>query len=132
MGWFDLLAVQGTLKSLLQHHNSKASVVWHSVFFMVQFSHPYMTTGKKHIFDYSGMERFSFLFLSPLFLLTFGIIWISNSDESGRNKRLFLFLNYKCGWASLYVLVSCSGFLICELASYIWFSIFFLFILLLV
>ena len=46
MHWFDLLAVQGTLKSLLQHHSSKASVLWHSAFFIVQVSHPYMTTGK--------------------------------------------------------------------------------------
>ena len=44
--WFDLLAVQGTLKSLLQQHNSKASILWHSAFFKVQVSHPYMTTGK--------------------------------------------------------------------------------------
>ena len=44
--WFDLLAVQGTLKSLLQHHSSKASIIWCSTFFMVQLSHPYMTTGK--------------------------------------------------------------------------------------
>ena len=44
--WFGLLAVQGTLKSLLQHHNLKASVLWHSAFFMVQLSHVYMTTGK--------------------------------------------------------------------------------------
>ena len=43
---FALLSVQGTLKSLLQHHSSKASILWHSVFFMVQLSHPYMTTGK--------------------------------------------------------------------------------------
>ena len=42
----DLLAVQGTLRSLLQHHSSKASILWHSAFFMVQLSHPYMTTGK--------------------------------------------------------------------------------------
>ena len=42
----DLLAVQGTLKSLLQHHSSKASILWHSAFFTVQLSHPYMTTGK--------------------------------------------------------------------------------------
>ena len=42
----DLLAVQGTLKSLLQHHSSKASIIWHSGFFIVQLSHPYMTTGK--------------------------------------------------------------------------------------
>ena len=46
MDWLDLLAVQGTLKSLLQHHNSKASILWHSAFFTVQLSHPYMTTGK--------------------------------------------------------------------------------------
>ena len=44
--WFDLLAVQGTLKSLLQHHSSKASILWRSAFFMVQLSHPYVTTGK--------------------------------------------------------------------------------------
>ena len=44
--WFDLLAVHGTLKSLLQQHNSKASILWCSAFFMVQLSHPYMTTGK--------------------------------------------------------------------------------------
>ena len=46
MDWLDLLEVQGTLKSLLQHHSSKASILWHSAFFIVQFSHPYMTTGK--------------------------------------------------------------------------------------
>ena len=44
--WFDLLAVQGTLKSLLQHHNSKASILWHSAFFIVRSSHQYMTTRK--------------------------------------------------------------------------------------
>ena len=46
MDWLDLLAVQGTLKSLLQHHSTKASILWHSAFFTVQLSHPYMTTGK--------------------------------------------------------------------------------------
>ena len=46
MDWLDLLAAQGTLKSLLQHHSSKASVLWHSAFFIVQPSHPYMTIGK--------------------------------------------------------------------------------------
>ena len=46
IAWFDLLALQGTLKSLLQHHSLKASVLGHSAFFMVQLSHPYMTTGK--------------------------------------------------------------------------------------
>ena len=46
MDWLDLLAAQGTLKSLLQHHSSKASILWRSAFFIVQFSHPYMITGK--------------------------------------------------------------------------------------
>ena len=46
MDWLDLLAVQGTLKSLLQHHSSKASILWRSAFFTLQLSHPYMTTGK--------------------------------------------------------------------------------------
>ena len=46
INWFDLHAVQGTLKSLLQHHSTKASILWHPAFFMVQLSHPYMTTGK--------------------------------------------------------------------------------------
>ena len=46
MDWLDLLEVQGTLKSLLQHHSSKASILWYSAFFIVQLSHPYMTTGK--------------------------------------------------------------------------------------
>ena len=46
MDWLDLLAVEETLKSLLQHHSSKASILWRSAFFIVQLSHPYMTTGK--------------------------------------------------------------------------------------
>ena len=46
MDWLDLLTVQGTLKSLLQHHSSKASILWCSAFFTVQLSHPYMTRGK--------------------------------------------------------------------------------------
>ena len=46
MDWLDLLVVQGTLQSLLQHHNSKVSILWRSAFFTVQLSHPYMTTGK--------------------------------------------------------------------------------------
>ena len=54
--WLDLLAVQGTLKSLLQHHSSKASILWHSAFFMVQLSHPYVNTGKK-----AGLTRGTFV-----------------------------------------------------------------------
>ena len=62
--WFDLLAVQGTLNSLLQHHSSKASILWHSAFFTVQLSHPYMTTGKttaltRQIFVGKVMSLFS-------------------------------------------------------------------------
>jgi len=49
MDWLDLLAVQGTFKSLLQHHSSKASILWCSAFFIVQLSHPYMTTGKPYL-----------------------------------------------------------------------------------
>ena len=49
--WLDLLTVQGTLKSLLQYHSSKASILWHSAFFIVQLSHPYMTTGKTIAFS---------------------------------------------------------------------------------
>ena len=51
MDWLDLLVVQGTLKRLLQHHSSKASILQHSAFFTVQLSHPYMTTGKNHSLD---------------------------------------------------------------------------------
>ena len=55
MGWFDLLTVQGTLKNLLQHHNSKASILQHSAFFMVQLSQPYMTTGKTRAWLYGPL-----------------------------------------------------------------------------
>ena len=51
MDWLDLLSVQGTLKSLVQHHSSKASILQHSAFCIVQLSYPYMTTGKNHSFD---------------------------------------------------------------------------------
>ena len=51
MDWFDLLAIQGTLKSLLQHQSSKASILWHSAFFIVQLSHPYLITGKNCSLD---------------------------------------------------------------------------------
>ena len=56
MDWLDLLAVQETLKSLLQHHSSKESILWHSAFFMVQLSHPHMTTGKT-----IGLTRWTFI-----------------------------------------------------------------------
>ena len=56
MDWLDLLAVQGILKSLLQHHSLKASILQHSAFFIVQLSHPYMTTGKT-----TGLTRWTFV-----------------------------------------------------------------------
>ena len=59
MDWLDLLEVQGTLKSLLHHHSSKASILWHSAFFTVHLSHPYMTTGKTIkivVLDYSRLQ----------------------------------------------------------------------------
>ena len=55
--WFDLLPVQGTLKCILQHHSLKVSILWCSAFFMVWLSHPYMTTGKNHSFEYLGLCR---------------------------------------------------------------------------
>ena len=60
MDWLDLLAVQGTLKSLLQHHSSKASILWRSAFFTVQLSHPYVTTGKT-----IALTRWTFVVLPP-------------------------------------------------------------------
>ena len=74
MDWLDLLAVQGTLKSLLHHHNSKTSILWHSAFFMVQLSHPYMTTGKTIALTRwtFGAKVLSLLFnILPRFVITF-------------------------------------------------------------
>ena len=65
--WLDLLAVQGTLKSLLQHHSSKVSVLQCSVFFMVQLSHPYMTTGKTIVLTRQG-------FVSKVISLLFNML----------------------------------------------------------
>ena len=70
MDWLDLLAVQGTLKSLLQHHSSKASVLWCSVFFVVQLSHPYLTTGKT-----IALTRWTFV--SKLMSLLLNILCLS-------------------------------------------------------
>ena len=67
MDWLDLLAVQGTLKSLLQHHSSKASIPWHSAFFIVQLSHPYVTTGKTIVLT-------SWTFLGKVIVLLFNML----------------------------------------------------------
>ena len=90
MDWLDLLAVQGTLKSLLQHHSSKASILWRSAFFTVQISHPYMTTGKtialtRWIFvgkimslPFNMLSRFVIAFLSRSRHLL--ILWLQSSS----------------------------------------------------
>ena len=65
MGWLDLLAVQRTLKSLLQHHTSKASILQHSAFFIVQLSHPYMTTGKDQPRQHIKKQRHYFANKGP-------------------------------------------------------------------
>ena len=67
MDWLDLLAVQGTLKSLLQHHSPKASILWHSAFFTVQLSHPYITTGKTiALTRWTFVDKVMSLFLNML------------------------------------------------------------------
>ena len=68
--WFHLLAVQGTLKSLLQHHSSKSSIIWHSAFFIGQLSYPYMTTGKTIAFFVGKVMSLLFNMLSRL-VITF-------------------------------------------------------------
>ena len=78
--WFDL-AVQGTLKSLLQHHTSKASILWHSAFFTVQLSHPYMTTGKTKALTDRPLLAMSLLFIM---LSRLGITFLP------RSKRLLI------------------------------------------
>ena len=87
INWFDLLAVQGTLKSLLQHCSSKASILKHSAFFMVQLSHPYMTTEKKHRFDYVNPTNF---FLG--IMLYYFVCLISLLDTSKINTKWVLAL----------------------------------------
>ena len=75
--WFDLLAVQGIPRSLLQHHSSKASVLWCSAFFMVEHSHPYMTTGKTiplTIRTFVGKVTSLFLFFFSLIFISWRLI----------------------------------------------------------
>ena len=72
--WFDLLAVQGTLKSLLEHHNSKASILWHSALFMVQSFHPHVTAGKTlalTIWTFVGKVTSLFFNMLSRFVITF-------------------------------------------------------------
>ena len=82
---FDLLAVQGTLKTLLQHYSSKASIIWHSVFFMVQLLHPYMTTGKTIALttDFCGKVM---LLLLLLLLSCFSHLWFCATPETAAHQ----------------------------------------------
>ena len=81
--WFDLLAVQETLKSLLEHHNWKASILWSSAFFMIQLSHPYMTNGKPIILTIQT-------FVSKMISLIFNTLSRFVIDFLPRNKRLLI------------------------------------------
>ena len=83
MDWLDFLAVQGTFKSLLQHHSSKASILWHSAFFIVQFSHPYVTTGK----TIASTRR---TFVSKVMSLLFNMLSRVVIDFLPRSKRLLI------------------------------------------
>ena len=80
--WFDVLAVQGTLKSLFQCHSLKASILWHSAFFMAQFSHPYMTTGKT-------IALTVWMFASRVMFLLFNILSRFVIAFIPRSKSLF-------------------------------------------
>ena len=86
INWLDLLAVQGTLKSLLQHHSSKASILQHSAFFMVQLSHPYMTTGKTIALTIgtfvSKVMSLLFFFLYFFYIYIFFIIFSPFSEHA--------------------------------------------------
>ena len=83
MDWFDLPAVQGTLKSLLQHHSSKASIHRHSAVFMVQLSHPYTTTRKTIVFDYVDLCQKSNVSAFEC------AVWVGHSFSS-KSKRLLI------------------------------------------
>ena len=81
--WLDLLAVQGTLKSLLQHHSSKASIIWHPVLFIVQLSHPYVTTGKT-----IALTRWTFV--DKVMSLLFNMLSMLLIAFLPRNKHLLI------------------------------------------
>ena len=88
MDWLDLLAVQGTLKSLLQHHSSKASILWQSAFFIVQFSHPDMTTGKTIVLTRQTLTRW--IFVSKVMSLLFNMLFMFVIDFLRRSKHLLI------------------------------------------
>ena len=84
MDWLDLLAVQGTLKSLLQHHSSKASILWHSAFYIVQLLHPYMSTGKTIAFT---RRTFVDKIMDPVHLCKRSCEVTSGGGGAGRNLQ---------------------------------------------
>jgi len=88
MDWLDLLAVQGTLKSLLQHHSSKASILLCSVFFILQLSHPYMTTGKT-------MALMRWTFVGKVMSLLFNMLSRLVITFLSRSKHLLILLSHK-------------------------------------
>ena len=85
MDWLDLLAVQGTLKSLLQHHSSKVSILWRSVFVKVQLSHPYMTTGKTR-----ALNRWTFV--GKVMSLLFNMLCRVGHNFSSKQQASFNFM----------------------------------------
>ena len=87
MDWLDLLAVQGTLRSLLQHYSSKVSILRHSAFFTVQFSHPYMTTGKTSGLDRPLTRR---IFVGKVMSLLFNMLSRLVIPFLPRNKHLLI------------------------------------------
>ena len=95
MDWLDLLAVQGTVRSLLQYHSSKASILWRSAFFTVQLSHPYVTTGKT-----IALTRRTFVnFFSRKVNMYYGIVLVCSSSTADQSAKLSVMLN----------LVTCYG-----------------------
>ena len=85
MDWLDLLAVQGTLKSFLQHHSPKASVLWHSAFFIVQLSHPYITTGKT-------IDLTRWTFVGKVMSLLFNMLSRFGHNFSSKEQASFNFM----------------------------------------
>ena len=91
MDWLDFLAVQGTLKSLLQHHSSRASILWCSAFFIVQLSHPYMTTGKT-----IALTRWTFV--DKVMFLLFNMLSKLVITFFPRSKHLLIYIQQLNFW----------------------------------
>ena len=91
MDWLDILAVQGTHKSLLQHHSSKASILWRSAFFIVQLSHPYMTTGKTiALTRWTFVGKVMFLLFNMLSRLVITFLPRNNQSYSQEFRKLMI------------------------------------------